>query len=214
MELESLKYIWRSLEAPAAPEPDRRAMAALLHRRSQGLVGQMRRNLIGEAILLLAAYIPAIMVYVVEFDGRLSAIAWMFAGVAVIFFGYYYRKYRLLADMQCPSCHVRSNLARQVATLQRYTRFYLVAGTGMIPVTYVLSWLIIRWKLTGTRGLTPDMIRGIHPGPWWASPIFWFAALVPFTIAVYFLNRWYINRLYGRHIKKLQEFLREMESGE
>ena len=31
---------------------------------------------------------------------------------------------------------------------KKYTRFYLLAGTGMIPLMYLLSWLIIRWKLS------------------------------------------------------------------
>jgi hypothetical protein len=36
--------------------------------------------------------------------------------------------------------------------------------------------------------------------------------MVPLTIGVYYANAWYINRLYGQHIKKLQELLQEMET--
>ena len=208
MELESLKYIWRSLEAPAAEadrtaaETDRTALLALLHRRSQGPVAQMRRNLIGEGIFLLVSYIPAIGCFLLEFNGRLTGISWLFAGIAVLLLAYYYAKYRLLTRMQCPTCSVSSNLARQVSTLKRYTRFYLLANTAMIPLAYLISYLIIRWKL--------------HPAPWppawWASPLFWFVLLTGFTIAIYYSTAWYINRLYGRPIKKLQELLQEMES--
>jgi hypothetical protein len=35
--------------------------------------------------------------------------------------------------------------------------------------------------------------------------------LIPLTIGVYFLNVWYVGRLYGQHIRKLQDLLREME---
>jgi hypothetical protein len=202
MELESLKYIWRSLEAPAAAEADRTAMLALLHRRSQGPVAQMRRNLIGEGIFLLVSYIPAIGWFLLEFNGRLTGISWLFAGIAVLLLPYYYAKYRLLTNMQCPTCQVRSNLARQVSTLKRYTRFYLLANTAMIPLAYLLSYIIIRSNLH----------PGSWPSPWWASPLFWFVLLILFTVAIYYSTAWYINRLYGRYIKKLQELLQEMES--
>jgi hypothetical protein len=125
--------------------------------------------------------------------------------MAVLFLAYYYRKYRLLNAMQCPNCQLRSNLARQVDTLKKYTRFYLLAGTGMIPLMYLLSWLIIRWKL-------PSVYQRLHPTPWWASPFFWLTLLIPVTIGIYYLNSRYIDRLYGRHIKKLQELLRELDS--
>jgi hypothetical protein len=219
MELESLKYIWHSLEAPPTREQDRRALLAMLGRRSQAPVARMRRNLIGEGILLLVAYTPAILCFLTGFDGRLAAISWLFVLMAAIFFAYYYRKYQLLNEMQCPACAIKSNLARQVDTLKRYTRFYLLAGTGMIPLMYVLSYVIVRWKLSSAAGAfgeggsaTSAIYQRLHPAPWWSSPFFWLILLIPMTIGIYYLNAWYINRQYGRHIKKLQELLRELDS--
>ena len=138
--------------------------------------------------------------------------------MAAIFFAYYYRKYQLLNEMQCPTCAIKSNLARQVDTLKRYTRFYLLAGTGMIPLMYFLSYVIVRWKLPSAAGAfeggsaTAAIYQRLHPAPWWASPFFWLILLIPMTIGIYYLNAWYINRQYGRHIKKLQELLRELDS--
>jgi hypothetical protein len=64
----------------------------------------------------------------------------------------------------------------------------------MIPLAYVVAYFIIRWK-------TPS----INPDPW-------LILLIPITIGTYYLNACYIDRLYGRHIKKLQELLQELES--
>ena len=107
MELESLKYIWHSLEAPTGSRQDRQALLALLKKKSQAPVARMRRNLIGEGILLLVAYTPAILIFLLGFNGRLVAISWLFIFVLVLFFGYYYRKYRLLNKMQCPTCQLK-----------------------------------------------------------------------------------------------------------
>jgi hypothetical protein len=194
MELESLKYIWHSLEVPAPGEQERQALLALLEKKSQAPVARMRRNIIGEGILLLVAYTPAILIFLLGFNGRLIAISWLFLSVLVLFFAYYYCKYRLLNKMQCPTCQLKSNLARQVRTLKRYTRFYLLAGTGMIPLAYVVAYFIIRWKMPS-----------VNPNPW-------LILLVPITIGTYYLNACYINRLYGRHIKKLQDLLQELDS--
>jgi hypothetical protein len=217
MELESLKYIWHSLEAPPAQSMDRQELMALLERRSRGPVARMRRNLIGEGILMLVTYTPAVLWYLLAFDGRLSAISWLFALLAAAFFGYYYRKYRLLKKMECVTCQVKSNLARQVKTLKKYIRFYLLAGTAMIPVSFFLSYVIIRWKMPSvfTYPSSPagqSLYLHLHPIPWWGNPVFWLILMVPLTIGIYYANAWYINRLYGRHIKKLQELLQEMET--
>jgi hypothetical protein len=192
MELESLKYIWHSLEVPPALEQGRQTILDLLHRKSQASVSRMRRNLVGEGILLLLAYTPATIVFLLAFDGRLAAIARLYILLAGFFLVYYVFKYRLLGKMQCPTCQLRSNLARQVDTLKKYVRFYLVAGTAMIPLTYFLAFMMADWKL--------------------ANPVLWLILLVPITVGMYFINASYINRLYGRHIKKLQELLHELDS--
>jgi hypothetical protein len=211
MELESLKYIWRSVETPAASGRDRRDLLALLRQGypGRGPVARMKRNLIGEGILLLVTYTPGILCYVVEFEGRLTAISWLLALLAALFGAYYYRKYRLLNEMQCVTCQVKSNLARQLKTLKKYTRFYLLTGTALIPAMLLLSYAVIRWRLPFTGS---GLYRQLHPGPWWASPVFWLILLAPLTIGIYYLNAWYVNKLYGRHIKKLQELLLEMEA--
>lgn len=209
MELESLKYVWHSLEAPPVGERDREALLALLERKSQAPLARMRRNLIGEGILLLVAYTPAVLIFVLGFGGRLIAISWLYILLAAFFLAYYYTNYRLLGKMQCPTCELRSSLARQVAILKKYTRFYLLAGTALIPLAYVTAWLIIRWKLAAA---TSQLYVRLHPTPFWASPTFWLILLVPLTTGIYLINSSYVNRLYGRHIKKLQHLLDELDS--
>ncbi len=209
MELENLKYIWHTLESPPAPTPDREQLLALLQKRSRGPVARMRRNLMAELLLVAITYIPGIGFYLVEFEGRLSAISGLLFLLAAFFCGYYYRKLRLLKEMQCVSCEVRSNLARQVGTLKKYTRFYLLAGTLMIPVTALIAYVLFRWRLPYPA--VTELYHRLSPAPWWTNSIFWLVLLAPLTIAIYYFNAWYIHRLYGRHIKKLQRLLQEMD---
>ena len=238
MELDSLKDIWQALDQPlGSRKPDEPAVGRspadppdtipaagshrfsggsahesllpLLNQRSRGPVARMRRNLRIEYLCIVVSYIPLILCYLVEFQGRLSAISIMLFIVGAFFCAYYYRKSRLLNTMQCLTCQVRSNLARQVATLKKYTRFYLLASTAVIPAVAILTYVIFRLRL-----LYPNDAAVYHtlsPAPWWKNSTIWLLLLIPFTVMIYYMNVWYINKLYGRHIKKLQELLREMD---
>ncbi|MDO6433422.1 hypothetical protein Q4E93_22610 [Flavitalea sp. BT771] len=209
MELDSLKYAWRTLASKPVPEKSPEQIRALLQGRSKGPVAKMRRNMVGELLLILVTYTPAILFYFLEFDGRLSGVAWLFVLLLVILAVYFHRKSRLLKAMQCADHDVCASLRQQVATLKRYIRFYVRAGTAMIPIMTILTWLIIRWKFPPLPGA--DLFYRISGSPWWQHPLTWIGLLIPVTAAVYFLNVWYVGRLYGQHIRKLEDLLREME---
>ncbi len=209
MELENLRTIWRvSMERTPAHAQQDEQIRALLGRRSQGLVAKMKRNLFGELILVLCIYIPATLFYFFGSGGKLSGMEGALLLPIAFFAGYYYRKNKLLEGMQCPNCAVRSNLERQAATLQKYIRFYTIAGTILVPVMAVFSFFVTSRNLpTALSALIPSLTR---PHDW---KILWICAvgLGSVTIVSYYANVWHINRLYGRHIKKLRQLLEEME---
>lgn len=209
MELDSLKYVWRTLESRPAPGKNPEEIRVLLSQRSKGPVAKMRRNLLGEFLLVLGTYIPAALFYFLGFEGRLSVIGWLFILLMVSMIAYFYKKNRLLKAMQCTERSLFSSLQQQVGTLKRYIRFYAWGGTIMIPVMTIATWLIVRWKYPPLPGA--DLFYRLSGLPWWQHPLAWLTLLVPITIGIYFINFWYVGRLYGRHIRKLQELLREME---
>jgi len=212
MELENLRTIWRvSMERQPAPEDSAEQIRALLGRRSQGLVAKMKRNLFGELILVLGIYIPAILFYFFGSGGKLSGMGGALLLPIAFFAGYYYRKNKLLAGMQCLSCAVRSNLDRQVATLQKYIRFYTIAGTILVPVMAIFSFFVTSRSFPrASSGFIPSLT---NPHDW---KTLWICAmgLISVTIVSYYANTWHINRLYGRHIKKLGPLLEEMNEEE
>lgn len=197
MELESLKYIWQQQEMPPPGEPNREEWRALLQKRSEGPVSRMRRNLRREAIVLFISYVPVILWYWFDFGSRLSAISWIFLGLLILFGVYYYRKDRLLRKMLCVSCEVRSNLQQQVTTLKKFVRFYLWTSTAMVPLVFVFMYWLIRHQF---------------PAKGMGNPYLLLILLMLFAVGFYFFNARYVNKLYGRHIKKLQELLQEMDA--
>jgi hypothetical protein len=176
-----------------------RQIMNLLTRGSRGPVAKMKRNLLRELILMLVLYVPTILFYFFGFGGKLPEMGWLLLALMVLFAGYAYRKNKLLDEMQCVSCAVRSNIERQVITLRKYLRFYALAGTILLPVMALLSFFVAEWKLPVLAG-----------DRWWNSVWIWAIVLGLVTVASYFLNMWNVNKLYGRHIERLEELLREM----
>ena len=235
MELEDLRTIWRRIEYPAVGgeagsgkagastgvkaaeeardvERDRavEGIRALLGRRSQGLVAKMKRNLFSELILVLGIYTPAILFYFFELGGRLSTVGWALLLLTVFFAGYTYFKNKLLNEMQCLSCTIRSNLQRQAATLQKYVRSYTIAGTILVPVMAIFSFLVSSRNLSGGSPVSAGYsLTGV-----WGGKDLWIGALAlgVITVVSYFTNVWMMNKLYGKPIKKLRRLLEETDA--
>ncbi len=214
MELESLKYAWKTIEAmpraqraETSEQQDRRILS-LIQRRSRGPVASMRRHLSVELLGVTGLYTPPMIYYLFHFGGRLSLISAFLLCIFFFFGWFYFRMKKLLSEMQDPASRVRENLERQVSTLKKYVKAYLVAGTLLVPVTACLLGLLYYWKLPPP--LHPGLldISGNNP----ASHVIgaWMLGLACSTGIMYFINKWYIDKLYGQYISRLSEALREM----
>ncbi|HEX3935147.1 MAG TPA: hypothetical protein VHW43_10750, partial [Puia sp.] len=156
-----------------------------------------------EAVVMIATYIPTILLYIFMFQGTLWGISVIMAVILVIFLVYFYLKNRLLKKMQCVTCEVRSNLARQLEILGKYIHFYLWGSTFSLIIGWVIAYEVIKYA---KQEVHPHLVLN-----WWFQPAFLLALLVPLGVGSYYLNRRHANKLYGRHIKKLKELLQEMD---
>jgi hypothetical protein len=118
--------------------------------------------------------------------------------------------------MQCVACEVKSSLQRQLTTLEKYVNFYFVTGTLLTPIVYFVAGLIVFFKTpSGTTIVATDSLPGNAPFMNHITDHRFFVEFlvigVALTIGVYFMNRWLVNKLYGQHILKLKELLKQME---
>jgi hypothetical protein len=200
MELDNLKTIWKEQET-RVPVSDPEHLIRVLQLKSRGPIARMRRNLRVEALLMVITYIPTIIAYLALFEGQLWLIS-LFLFVVLCFYGvYFYLKDQLLIRMQCVTCEVRSNLAGQVKALRKYIRFYIWSGLLVILIAMVVALATVRWAML-SKGMT------IH---WWLQPVYLPGLMAPFAVGLFYLKRWYVNKLYGRHVERLREMLEEME---
>jgi hypothetical protein len=205
MELDQLKNIWQKESVPGKGSEQ---VLPMLSRRSNNPIARMKRNLLSELISIIVLYGFTIIYYALAFRGRMSEVSWFMIAIALFFFVYYYRKNKLLNEMECVSCKVKSNLQRQVNMLEKYIRFYLLAGTALIPLTILFFSIILYLK----SPVLPSTV--FFPGkgyPVWETCITWIVVILISTLLAFYLNKWYVRKLYGKHIQKLKELLAEME---
>jgi hypothetical protein len=220
MELDALKEIWKDAGEKKEQLPGNAEILNMLNKSSNGPVAKMMRNVLAEAIFIIVLFGAVAVFYFTAFKGMFSSIAWVYLITAALFVFYYYRKWKLLNEMQCAACQVKSNLKRQVRTLEKYIRFYLLAGTAMVPLVFIFLGILFYYKFpAGSLGfILPPMQNTATSIPLQNAGIsmlkasfIWIVFLSLITIVVYRGSRWFINRLYGQHILKLKQLIDQME---
>lgn len=200
MELDNLKAAWQG-QVTNAGAHSKEQILSMLQKKSQRPIARMKRNLLVELILIVVIYTVTIIYYAITRGGRYWQIALMLFAVGFLFLLYYYQKNKLLKSMECVACEVRSNLQRQVTMLEKYVRLYFIAGVILTPLAYFTAGIIAIYK-------APPQVFS-------ASTHYWFfGSGIIIAIVSYFLNKWYVNKLYGQHVKKLKALLLQMEEAE
>lgn len=208
LELDDLRRQWQQ-PAPADTSPVSPAeLGSMLKQSAGGLVEKMRRNTWYEAALTL------LIVVAVPFYGWYSegnAVQLMLAAVLLLLSGIllvnYYQQLQLLRRMEQPEIQVRAHLGDLCAGLRQRLRFYyrLTLATAPLMLLLLLGFHVGK--------------ELAHPGPFHWKFILLLAgvyavlgALVQAGVA--YLTRWYLQRLYGQHLDRLEASLRELDEPE
>ena len=205
MELDDLKNRWRDERAADAGADQ---ISAMIGRQSQSPIAKMKRNVYMELLIVIFSFGAVAAYYFIAFQSKYSIIGWGYALLLVLFCYYFFRKNKLLNEMQCTSCQVRSNLELQLRVLERYVRFYLISGTAVIPVILIFLGTVLYYKKPTLIGKT--MLYPSATNPVWKFLLAWFILLSVSSGIMWVLNRGYVNKLYGRHINKLKQLLAQI----
>ena len=206
MELDNLKELWSHLDRQSDQLKDDEQIQLMLQKKSRSPIAKMKRNLFVELITVLVLYSAIIWYFLATSLGGYREIALLLFTVGLLFLFYYYQKNKLLDKMQCVTCEVRSNLQQQLNTLSKYVRFYFLGGIVLTPLTYFVTGFIVLVKYPGRNIPSAFMQSG--------GFIIFISIGIVVTVANYFINKWYIRRLYGQHIARLKELLLQMEETE
>ncbi len=204
MELDQLKEMWGTVE-PKHTQTSEQELQAMLQKKSKSPIAKMKRNLTIEMWVVVVLYAWIIIDYVLEFKGIILAIPLLLFVVGLLYMVYYIRKRNLLKQMECVTCEVKSNLQQQVSILEKYIRFYMISGTVLFPVTVIFVSTIMFFS-------SPEMqqVRIKEPLPFGYFLLAVSLISAVLTVPIYFLNKWYVRKLYGQHAEKLKQIVNEM----
>ena len=204
MELDQLKEMWGTVE-PKHTQTSEQELQAMLQKKSKSPIAKMKRNLTIEMWVVVVLYAWIIIDYVLEFKGIILAIPLLLFVVGLLYMVYYIRKRNLLKQMECVTCEVKSNLQQQVSILEKYIRFYMISGTVLFPVTVIFVSTIMFFS-------SPEMqqVRVKEPLPFGYFLLAVSLISAVLTVPIYFLNKWYVRKLYGQHAEKLKQIVNEM----
>ena len=205
MELDDMKIIWQD---KSIEESDANKISEMIGKQSQSPIAKMKRNLRMELLILIFSLGIVTLYYFIAFQHEYSIIGWAYASLLVLFCYYFYRKGKLLNEMQCNSCRVKSNLELQLKQLERYVRFYLISGTAIIPILFIFLGTVLYYKKPAL--INKSILYPSATNPVWKFLLAWFILLSISTAIVWALNSSYVNKLYGRHIDKLKQLVAQI----
>jgi hypothetical protein len=203
MELDDLRRQWQQPE-PGAAALNAVQLRGMLARQRGGLVEKMRRNARWE--MALAVLIAGLMLVgltqthktVVQLYESFSLL------LMLVLLYYYYRLLAVLRQMAEPSISVRSHLAKLCVGLRQMLRFNYKLTLWTMP--YML--LLIYGFFTGR------LLAGKAAYSWQTWALAGGALLVlgsVLQVGVVYFTRWYMQRLYGQHVDRLEGQLHELD---
>lgn len=206
MELDQLKEMWGDVATVKKVSSDEE-IQAMLRKKSKSPIAKMKRNLFVEMLVVVILYGVTITDYFLTLKGMMLGLAWLMLASFLLYMIYYVRKRKLLNDMECVSCEVKSNLQQQLRTLEKYIRLYLYLGTLFFPLIMIFTGVILFLYAPEVKNQQPAV-------PLWAFVTALSVISLVLTIPMYFLNKWYMRKLYGQHVEKLKAIVNEMSAEE
>lgn len=203
MEIEDLKDIWRQQSA-GFRRKDEGEIAGMLKGRSTSIIARLKRNIWFELIFTFLGGL-GLLVYALTLPG--GSLKWTSISIIVLFGVYslyYIQKLRLLITFEAANDDVKTNLQRLIQNLRSYLKFYKRSYAILYPAYFFLFLMFTAIEYGATaffqRMARPEILITLLLG---AGVFFIFSS---------WLTTWYLKKLYGNHLEKLEGLLKELES--
>ncbi|NBB28465.1 hypothetical protein [Cellulophaga sp. BC115SP] len=191
MELDDLKHIWQNAGEESQPSMDAEALLRLTKQSSQNIIERLVRNIWYEllvSIFVVIAWFYYTLFYAEEHwrIGGLTMGIFMIASLGFYLWGLFRLKSISMADIS-----LKESLTQLIKQFKLYIKAYTWLNILLIPFANFLGAYLILSPLEDGIKTSAIIAVGMAPLMWW-------------------LMRWYINRLYGQHLTRLESILQEL----
>ena len=208
MELEDLQKTWRNLtnETPSDLPLDSASLRLLLQGRSRGVLERLRFNSTIEFWINMGCAALLFVGIILENNFTIRMLFGGFLLYEVLLGYYFYRKLSLLKKFVSPDESLKKYLTHLNTQLRMFLTVYKYGNALLMPPAFLSG--IVMGTYYNSRGLVA----------YWMSQdntMYSLAWLAIGTIAASFLGymmiNWWTNRLYGIHLRRLEEYAQELE---
>ena len=198
MELDDLKQPW--LESAKNIKPLNTNVMEIIQNKSYGPAAQLKRNF-RKMIIIIPIVVSMLIVNLSKKHDIFSDVLfWFYIVFISSMMLFFYYNYRLINKMQCMDCLVKSNLEKQVKTLENGFKSRLVIIRGAFIIFIVLLEVLMYYNQE------PALAK------WYAqSATIRMSAYAILITAWYFITKLIFRTRYGQHIQNLKNLVQQME---
>ncbi|MCI0752118.1 MAG: hypothetical protein L0Y35_09790 [Flammeovirgaceae bacterium] len=202
-ELDDLKSIWKQKQ-PSFETKDADQIASMLKTKSTSIVSRLKKNVWFELIFTLVATVVIFAYSLTLPDGSLK---WIFIFLMILFVAYifyYVKKLTVLQQFDSSQGNLKETIQLLVHNLSVYLKFYRRSYSLLYPIGFIMVFILGIIE----RGLD-NYLHALM------QPRVLLAVIVVLVISLFcatWLTNWYLKKLYGNHLDKLREILRDLES--
>lgn len=201
MEIEDLKTIWRKQSEDFTPKAETE-LAMMLRGRSISIISRLKRNVWLELLFTFAGAL-ALLAYALTLPP--GAMKWTSVTLPLLFCIYslyYLKKLRLLHNFDAGNENLKANLEMLIRRLRGYLRFYKRSYAVLYPV-YLCLALVFAAIEHGADGFLNILTKTyVLITLALGAALFFFCSI--------WLTSWYLRKLYGKHLDKLEGVLNEI----
>lgn len=203
MELDDLKTIWKQ-NGPEFHQKGEVEISLMLKGKSMSIISRLKRNVWFELIIAVLSSV-ALLLYAIGLKN--GALKWSSISVLLMTLGasvYFVKKLLLLNRFGQMNENLHDTLALLIANLNSYLKFYKNSYAVLFPIYFFLALLF------GALERGPDKYIDFILQP--SVMITLLVVAVLFFVTSTWAANWYIKKLYGDHLAKLQGLLDDLNN--
>ncbi len=211
IELDDLKNIWLSnIENDIGKQSvEQEKIRALLSKRSTNIIDQLRKNLLAEMIVFMVCLLLVATVPIYFKTKEIFILCTLVVGIIFIpYLIYYIKKYQELRKFYSYNENIKLSLQLLIKQLEKYLNIYFWGSILLTPISGFLLGIGILYEMKALGFL-------LYFDVFSSSTIYTILSFaLMLTLLSYPVMKWYIRKLYGKHLEKLKDCLKELEENE
>lgn len=105
---------------------------------------------------------------------------------------------------------IKQNLKQLYTLLSEFKKRYMQFTLGLLPVAMIFSFYLgYVFPEDFEQSISYGSLQSFNPN----KQVYWYFAIyfIALMIGTYFFTKWYLNKLYGKHLAQLKELIDELE---